>query len=119
RRARARPGVEGGHARAALEAARRACTTALARRLPELPTDATSISELEPPFRIRAVTFSAHEASVYALQAQGSDRFRPAPPTALEVTEQTAIEHTSVRSIWFRNSIRGAAGLALAVLVAQ
>jgi len=103
---------------ARLEAARAAVATALARRLPELPTDATSISELEPPFRIRAVTFSAHEASVYALQAAGSDRVRPAP-TALEVTEQTAIEHTSVRSIWFRNSIRGAAGLALAVLVAQ
>jgi uncharacterized membrane protein YccC len=114
--------LDGGHAQpdfARLDAARAAVAVALARRLAELPADAPSIpAELEPPFRIRAATFSAREATVYALQAAGSDRVPPAT-TALEATEQTAIEHTSVRSVWFRNSIRGAAGLALAVFVAQ
>ncbi|HZE29098.1 MAG TPA: FUSC family protein [Gaiellaceae bacterium] len=104
---------------ARLEAARAAVAVALARRLPELPADAPSIpAELEQPFRIRAATFSAREASVYGLQAAGSKGIPPAT-RALEATEQTAIEHTSVSSVWFRNSIRGAAGLALAVFVAQ
>jgi uncharacterized membrane protein YccC len=39
--------------------------------------------------------------------------------TAIEATEQIAFEHASVASVWFRNSVRGAAGLAVAVFIAQ
>src|SRR5207244_1655450 len=44
-----------------------------------------------------------------------------AKPTrgALQRTERFAVEHTGGSSIWFRNSIRGAAGLAIAVYIAQ
>jgi uncharacterized membrane protein YccC len=37
----------------------------------------------------------------------------------LEATEQLAREHASMGSVWFQNSIRGAAGLAIAVYIAQ
>jgi uncharacterized membrane protein YccC len=83
---------------------------------------------LEPPFRIRAVTYAARQVGGYALLATGadapeldhSDLAQPPPArAALEATEQLAVEHASLRSVWFQNSIRGAAGLALAVFIAQ
>ena len=36
-----------------------------------------------------------------------------------EATEQRAREHASVASVWFQNSLRGAAGLAIGVYIAQ
>ncbi|HEX3687952.1 MAG TPA: FUSC family protein [Gaiellaceae bacterium] len=114
--------LDGRHERpdfARLDAAREAVAQALVRRLPELPVDARSIpDELEPPFRIRAATFSARQAAIYALRAAETDQ-APSTAASLDATQQVAIEHASVRSVWFRNSIRGAAGLALAVFVAQ
>ena len=116
---------------ARLDAARDAVAHALVRRLPQLPTDTPAgrfPQALEPPFQIRAATYSARQAAGYALLATGSDApeldhrdLAQSPParTALEATEQLAVEHASVRSVWFRNSIRGAAGLALAVYIAQ
>src|SRR5439155_2135896 len=101
------------------------------RRLPEIPTDtpAGAVPEaLEAPFRIRAATYSARQAAGYALFATGGEipelddrHLRQAPPAraALEATEQLTVEHASVRSVWFQNSIRGAAGLAIAVYIAQ
>jgi uncharacterized membrane protein YccC len=38
---------------------------------------------------------------------------------ALLAVRQFAVEHASARSVWFRNSVRGAAGLAVAVFIAQ
>ncbi|MDX6401009.1 MAG: hypothetical protein QOF27_1615, partial [Gaiellaceae bacterium] len=117
---------------ARLDAARDAVALALMRRLPELPTDTpsgTAPKAIEAPFRIRAATYSARQAAGYALVATGSevpelddqDLAHP-PPTgtaALEVTEQLVVEHASLRSVWFQNSIRGAVGLAIAVYIAQ
>jgi uncharacterized membrane protein YccC len=114
-----------------LDAARDAVVRALVRRLPELPADtrADSLSEaVEPPFRIRAVSYSARQVAGYALLATGTDApelghhdlARPSTTqTALEAREQVAIEHANVRSVWFQNSVRGAAGLAVAVYIAQ
>jgi uncharacterized membrane protein YccC len=44
-----------------------------------------------------------------------------APPAraALQATEELVVEHATLRSVWFQNSIRGAAGLAIAVYIAQ
>src|SRR5439155_10626799 len=100
------------------------------RRLPALPADtpAGAVSEaLEPPFRIRAVTYSARQVAGYALLATGSEtpelhRDLVQPPTAraaLEATEQLAVEHASVGSVWLQNSVHGAVGLAVAVYIAQ
>ena len=116
---------------ARLDAARDAVARALVRRLPLLPTDTPAgvvPQALEPPFRIRAVTYSARQAAGYALLATGSDapdlddRDVAQPPTtraALEATERLTVEHASVRSVWFQNSVRGAVGLAVAVYIAQ
>jgi uncharacterized membrane protein YccC len=38
---------------------------------------------------------------------------------ALHATEQRVWEHASVASVWFQNSLRGAAGLAIGVYIAQ
>ena len=126
--------LDGRHARpdfARLDTARDAVARALARRLPQLPTDTPGGAvpqALEPPFRIRAATYSARQAAGYALLATGAEAPElesdlVAQPSsaraALEATEQLAVEHASPRSVWFQNSVRGAAGLAVAVYIAQ
>jgi uncharacterized membrane protein YccC len=124
-------GREGQPDFARLEVARDAVARALARRLPELPTDEPAgavLEALESPFRIRAATYSARQVAGYALLAAGTDTpeldqgdlAQPqSRPTALEATEMLAIEHASVRSVWFQNSVRGAVALAVAVYIAQ
>jgi uncharacterized membrane protein YccC len=105
-----------------LEAARDAVAHALVQRLPAL----TDLAAVEAPFRIRVVTYSALQLAAYASLATGAE---PPPDldyvqserthTRLEATEQLAVEHASVGSVWFQNSVRGAAGLAAAVFIAQ
>jgi uncharacterized membrane protein YccC len=116
---------------ARLDSARDAVARALVRRLPELPTatlDETLLEVLEPTFRIRAVSYSARQVGGYALLATGAeapelshiDIAEPPPAgSALAVTERVAVEHAGVGSVWFQNSVRGAAGLAVAVFIAQ
>ena len=126
--------LEGRDARpdlARLDAARDAVARALARRLTEQPEsvrDDALLQALEPPFRIRAVTYSARQVAGYALLATGSnapelnhrDLAQPPPArAALEATQQLAVEHASPGSVWLQNSVRGAAGLAIAVYIAQ
>jgi hypothetical protein len=116
---------------ARLDAARDAVANALVRRLPEVPADTPEGAvpkALDAPFRIRTATYSARQVAGYALRAAGAeppelDQRDLAQPrsalAALEATQQLAAEHASVRSVWFRNSVRGAAGLAIAVFIAQ
>src|SRR5207302_4472991 len=93
-----------------------AVANALARRLDMLP-DAQA---LQPAFLVRAATYAARQVAVYALRATGGEPTEPQPVRiAIEATEQIAAEHASVASVWFRNSVRGAAGLAVAVFIAQ
>jgi uncharacterized membrane protein YccC len=113
-----------------LDAARDAVARALVRRLPELPPETPAgavAAALGPPFRIRAATYSARQVAGYALRATGADApeldqadlGRQPARAALEATELVAREHASGRSVWFQNSVRGAAGLAVAVYIAQ
>ena len=115
-----------------LDAAREAVAQALVRRISELPRDEDLQSALEPSFRIRVLSYSARQVATYALLAAGAKapeleaqdnawRPRVTRPAreALQATEQLAVEHASARSVWFRNSIRGAVGLAVAVFIAQ
>jgi uncharacterized membrane protein YccC len=118
-----------------IELARDAVARALVRRISELPPaldDDTLGSALEPPFRVRVISYSARQVAGYALLASGIaapelDELdvaggdfvtRPTRGTLL-ATERYAIEHAGTRSVWFRNSVRGAAGLAVAVYIAQ
>jgi uncharacterized membrane protein YccC len=114
-----------------LDAARDAVAHALVRRLPELPADMPDgvvPHPLDAPFRIRAVSYAARQAAGYALLAAGADapeleRDEVALPSrgcaALATTERVTVEHASMRSVWFQNSVRGAVGLAVAVFIAQ
>jgi uncharacterized membrane protein YccC len=117
-----------------LDAAREAVAQLLARRIAELPAppnDEAFVSALQPSFRIRALSYSARQVAGYALLATGAGapdldaadvaRWQPAtrPERARAAVQGLAVEHTSVRSVWFRNSVRGAAGLAVAVYIAQ
>jgi uncharacterized membrane protein YccC len=111
-----------------LEASRDAVAHALMRRLPELPAsgrDDELTDVIEAPFRIRAVTYAARQVAGYALRATGAgeeldgdDVAQPRARAAREA-QQLAVEHASSGSVWFQNSIRGAAGLAIAVYIAQ
>jgi uncharacterized membrane protein YccC len=101
-----------------LEAAREAVTEALLRRISELPTTDLE-SALEPLFRIRVLSYAARQVAQYALLSTGAATLERPAREALQTTEQLAVEHASARSIWFRNSIRGAVGLAIAVFIAQ
>jgi uncharacterized membrane protein YccC len=126
--------LDGGDERpdfARLDAARDAVARALVQRLTRLPADTREDglpAALEPTFRIRAVTYSARQVAGYVLLATGAaapelghdDLAQPTAARAtLEATEQLAADHASVRSVWFQNSVRGAAGLAIAVYIAQ
>ena len=115
--------LEGGDAHpdvARLEETRRALVRALAGRLPELPTvpdDQALVDAVEPAFRIRVLSYGAGEIAADSLAAT---RETSVPMrTALEATEQVTVEHASARSVAFRNAVRGAAGLAVAVYIAQ
>ena len=118
-----------------IEVARDAVARALVQQIPELPPalgDGGFGSALEAPFRVRVISYSGRQVAGYALLASGraapeldeldvaGEDFvaRPTRDTLL-ATERYAVEHAGSRSVWFRNSVRGAAGLAVAVYIAQ
>jgi hypothetical protein len=118
-----------------IEVARDAVAQALVRRISELPPpldDDGFGSALEPPFRVRVISYSARQVAGYALLASGiaapeldeldvagGDYVTRPTRGSLLATERFAVEHAGTKSVWFRNSIRGAAGLAVAVYIAQ
>lgn len=126
-------GMDGGDAQPDLERlheTREAVALALVRRIPDLPPipdDQGLVSALEPAFRIRALSYATRQVAAYALTATGGaapetddeHTFPRSVISALQAAEQLTVEHASARSVWFRNSIRGAAGLAVAVFIAQ
>jgi uncharacterized membrane protein YccC len=103
---------------------------ALMRRLPDLPPSVRPDelpAELGSPFRIRAVSYSARQVAGYALRATGvdvpeldyEDVGQPPARAAREATHHVTVAHASLRSVWLQNSVRGAAGLAIAVYIAE
>ena len=118
-----------------LDEAREAVAQALIRRireLPSVPDEEALLAALDPAFRVRASSYSARQIAGYALLASGaatpgfdevdivgSDQVERPARAAIQATEQLAVEHAGVRSVWFQNSVRGAAGLAVAVFIAQ
>lgn len=63
----------------------------------------------------RAVSFMVLEVAGRAMIAGGVER---GGGGALAASARVALAHAGVRSVWFRNSVRGALGLAIAVLLA-
>jgi uncharacterized membrane protein YccC len=107
--------------------AREAVIEALVRQVRELPAgrdDAALRSAVEPAFRVRELSFAAWEVGANALLATGSEPpdvewARRTPPSAPRAVATLLAEHARLRSVWFRNSVRGAAALTIAVYVAQ
>ncbi len=80
-------------------------------------------AELNEVYRLRALAYGALQIGRHAIQASGGVA-PPDPSLAPEAgrlrrARRIAASHASMRSVWLRNSLRGAAGLALAVLVAR
>jgi uncharacterized membrane protein YccC len=107
--------------------AREAVIEALVREVRELPVgrdDAPLLCAVEPAFRVRELSFAAWEVGANALLATGSDPpdvewERGTTPSAPRAVAKLLTEHARLRSVWFRNSVRGAAALTIAVYVAQ
>ncbi len=94
----------------------------LAHHRPE--DDARRVTEvLNEAYRLRGLAFAALQIGRHAIQSAGGAA--PREPTlapgrvGLRQGRRIAGSHYSMRSVWFRNSVRGAVGLALAVLVAR
>jgi uncharacterized membrane protein YccC len=110
-----------------LERARDAVVGSLAERIaaPPGPGEAIALPRaLEPTSRMRELSFAAWEIGVNALVATGAGATRETGAasragSALAAAGRLLLEHAGARSPWFRNSLRGAAGLALAVLVIE
>jgi uncharacterized membrane protein YccC len=108
-----------------LEVALEATVQALTQRISELPPapDEHALdSMLGRSFRSRAISYSTRQIVSYSLIATGESALEPVPGAAdeaLAAVRQFAVQHASARSVWFRNGVRGAAGLAVAVFIAQ
>ncbi|HTQ80328.1 MAG TPA: FUSC family protein [Thermoanaerobaculia bacterium] len=110
-----------------LRAAHHALGAATLERFRDLPPgsdEAAAGVELDEAYRLRQLAFGTLQLCEDTAGACG-DR-RSAAGERLERTQQRieatgrlARTHASMRSVWFHNSLRGAAGLALAVLVGQ
>jgi len=100
----------------------RAFLAELAEHRPE--DDAKRVTEeLNEAYRLRGLAFAALQIGRHAIQAAGG-KAPPEPTLApgrvgLREGRRIAGSHYSMRSVWLRNSVRGAVGLALAVLVAK
>ena len=89
--------------------------------------DALLWSALQRAWDVRVISFLTRDLADRALLAGGTAiagdgprwlRFARRQGVALAASGRVAAAHAGVRSIWFRNSLRGAVGLALAVFVA-
>jgi uncharacterized membrane protein YccC len=108
-----------------LDRAREAVAQALVREVAQQPAeqdDPALVSAMEPSFRMREMSFAAREIGRNALRAAGvgvPESDTPRAKSALEAIRHFARVNASARSVVFRNSVRGAAALSIAVLIAQ
>jgi uncharacterized membrane protein YccC len=108
-------------------AARRAGIKALTRNIRRLDAghdDAALAAVLEPSFRALQLSYAAWELGANALLATGSappggDTDRRSIARGPRGIAQLLAEQARARAVWFQNSVRGAAGLTIAVYVAQ
>ncbi len=85
--------------------------------------DEDIVSELDPGFHARAIGIATEMVADATLEAAGaepvSDQRLGMDESASHVFAHRLLSHLSFRSIWFRNALRGAIGLALAVAVIE
>ncbi|HWD51714.1 MAG TPA: FUSC family protein [Acidimicrobiales bacterium] len=81
-------------------------------------------SWLDPSFRARAMGIATEMMADAALESAGAQtvgdrRLGPPGQPPIHTTWRRILSHLSFRSVWFRNAVRGGAGLALAVAVVE
>ena len=86
--------------------------------------DQSLAGALDPGFHARALGFATEMVADAALEAAGADavidrRLGMADESTSHVFVQRLLSHLSFRSVWFRNALRGAIGLAIAVAVIE
>jgi uncharacterized membrane protein YccC len=88
--------------------------------------DARLWAALTRAWEVRIVSFGVRDVAARAqivVPAHGSGpswaSYLRRQTIALAASRRLAAAHAGVQSVWFRNSVRGAVGLALAVLIAQ
>jgi uncharacterized membrane protein YccC len=93
---------------------------------PGLDVDDESIAgALDPGFHARALGFATEMVADAALEAAGAEasvidrRLGMPGESAPQAFAHRLLSHLSFRSVWFRNALRGAVGLALAVTVVE
>ena len=80
---------------------------------------------LDPGFHARALGFATEMVADAALEAAGAEaavidrRMGMTDESVPQAFAHRLVSHLSFRSIWFRNALRGAVGLALAVAVVE
>jgi uncharacterized membrane protein YccC len=90
----------------------------------ELATNESIAGTLDPGFHARALGIATEMVADAALEAAGAEpasgrRLGMADETAPQALARRLVSHFSFRSVWFRNALRGAVGLALAVGVVE
>ncbi len=88
------------------------------------PADENLAGSLDPGFHARALGIATEMVADAALEAAGADavidrRLGMADESSSYVFAHRLLSHLSVRSVWFRNALRGAIGLAIAVAVVE
>jgi hypothetical protein len=92
---------------------------------PVEPGNGESIAgTLDPGFHARALGIATELVADSALEAAGAEavsdrRLGMADESAPQALAHRVLSHLSFRSVWFRNALRGAVGLALAVAVVE
>jgi len=109
----------------ALRAAHRRLGETIIERFEALPADADAAvldADLDEAYRLRQVAFGTLQLAEDAVRAVGDRVPGEAGERARALVAETGRvtrAHATMRSVWLRNSVRGAVGLAAAVLVAQ
>ena len=83
----------------------------------------TALDRLDPTYPVRMLAFALEMLAEGMLDALGTGTVGTGPvaraATTLRSFGRVAADHFTLRSVWFRNSVRGAVGLSLAVLVVE
>ncbi len=90
----------------------------------ELASDESLAGLLDPGFHARGLGFATEMVADAALEAAGADavsdrRLGMVDESGSQVFVHRLLSHLSLRSVWFRNALRGAVGLAIAVTVVE
>ena len=83
--------------------------------------EAEATVELDEAYRLRQLAFGTMQAAQDALRAchSGSPQGAAGDAAGSGASRRVLRAHASLSSVWMRNSLRGAAGLALAVLIGK